>query len=86
MDALRAERVDGERRDEGGVDPAGEPEHDVPETVLADVVAERQHERAPHLLELRLERRQLPPPAEVDDEQVLLEAGRARDDLARRRR
>ena len=56
MHALRPERVDRERRDERRVDPAGEPEHDVAEAVLADVVAEGEHERPPHLLELGLER------------------------------
>ena len=52
MHALRPERVDRERRDERRVDPAREPEHDVAEAVLADVVAQREHEREPHLLEL----------------------------------
>ena len=54
--ALRPERVDRERRDERRVDAAREAEHDVAEAVLAHVVAQREHERAPHLLELRLER------------------------------
>ena len=44
--ALGPERIDRERRDERRVDPAREPEYDVAEAVLADVVAECQHERA----------------------------------------
>ena len=40
VDTLRPERVDGERGDERRVDPAREPEHDVAEAVLADVVPE----------------------------------------------
>ena len=56
MDAFGPEGVDGERGDERGVDPAGQAEHDVAETVLADVVPEGKHQRFPHLLELGLER------------------------------
>ena len=53
---LRPERVDSERGDERRVDAAGEAQHDVAEAVLADVVVQREHEAAAHLLELRLER------------------------------
>ena len=50
--ALRAERLDGERGRERRVDPAGDADHDVAEAVLADVVAQAELEREPHLLEL----------------------------------
>ena len=56
MHALRPERVGRERRDERRVDPAREPEHDLAEAVLADVVPQGEHERPAHLLELGLER------------------------------
>ena len=56
MHTFRPERIDGERRDERRVDPAREAEDDFAEAVLADVVPEGEHERPPHLLELRLER------------------------------
>ncbi len=39
-------------RDERGVDPAREPEHDLAEPVLADVVPQAEHERSVDLLEV----------------------------------
>ena len=56
VDVLGAERVDGDRGGERRVDAAADPEHDVAEPVLGDVVAEPEPEREPHLLELALER------------------------------
>ena len=57
--ALRAERLDRERRDERRVDPAGDAEHDVAEPVLLDVVAQPELEREAHLLERVEHRRDL---------------------------
>ena len=57
VDAVRAERIRRDRRGERGVDAARDPEDDVPEAVLGDVVAQPETEREAHLLELRLERR-----------------------------
>ena len=122
--AVGAERVGADRCGQRRVDAAGDPEHDVAEAALLDVVADAEAEREAHLLELRRERdddgldglpcgrtatgasitvaggRALagalelapadvaqPPPdrlgrVEIDDEQALLEAGRAGDHLA----
>ena len=44
-DPVGAEGVDGEHDDERRVDPARQPEHDVVEAVLLDVVAGAKHER-----------------------------------------
>ena len=123
MHALRAERVDAERRSNRGVDTSGDSDDHVCEPVLADVVRETQLERLAHLLELGLERddrardrpvvhgafteiddlglrRRLPGPVElaaadvakappererrvdVDDEEVLVEAGRPSEYLS----
>ena len=56
MHVLRPERIDSERGDERRVDAARKAQHDVAEAVLADVVVQREHEAAPHLLQLCLER------------------------------
>ena len=63
----------------GRVDPARDADDDGVEAVLRDVVAEAEHERASHLLEVVVERRDLSRlgPLEVDDEKRLLEAGRS---------
>ena len=52
MDALRPERLGGERRGERRVDSAGDADHDVAEAVLLDVVAQAELEREPHLLQV----------------------------------
>ncbi len=49
--AVGPERVDGDQRDERRVDAAAEPEHDVLEAVLRDVVARAEHERPVDLLD-----------------------------------
>ena len=67
-DAVGAERVGGDQRDERRVDPAREPEHDVPEAVLAHVVAQAQAERLVDLgdgLEQRRDRRRRAPARRV---------------------
>jgi hypothetical protein len=82
-DVLRAERFDGDRRGDGGVDAAGEADDDVLEAALADVVAQPEDQRA----------RRSPLPREspdrlaalavqLDERRVLLERGRAEDRLA----
>ena len=78
MDAVGAERLDGEGGGDGGVDPARDADDDGVEAVLRHVVAQAEDERAPHLLEIVCERREprLLRSLEVDDEQRLLEAGR----------
>ena len=45
VDALGAERVDRDQRDQRRVDPAGEAEHDALEAVLLDVVAQAEAQR-----------------------------------------
>ena len=50
--AVGAERVDGDQRDERGVDAAGEAEDDRAEAVLLDVVAEAEEERGVDLVEV----------------------------------
>ena len=45
-----AERVDGQGRDQRGVDAARHAEHDRGHAVLVDEVAQAQHERPPDLL------------------------------------
>src|SRR6187200_1171495 len=55
MHVAWAERVGGNGRREGRVDPAGDADDDVGEAVLADVVTEAQPEPEPHLLELTRE-------------------------------
>ena len=52
MDSLRSERLDRDRRRECGIDASRQADHDLPEAVLANVVAEAEAEREPHLLEL----------------------------------
>src|SRR5204863_8094795 len=51
VDALRAERLDGQRGRERGVDPAGDADDHVAEPVLVDVVAKTELEGEPHPLE-----------------------------------
>ena len=55
VDALGAERVDGDQRDQRRVDAAGERQHDALEAVLLDVVAQAEPERRVDLGD-RLER------------------------------
>ena len=50
-DAVRAERLDGERRRERRVDAAGEADDGLREAVLAEVVAGAEHERRVDLAE-----------------------------------
>ena len=50
VDAVGAERVDRDARDERGVDAAGHPEHDIGETVLLRVVASAEHQRVVDLV------------------------------------
>ena len=52
-DVFGAERVDGDRGDERGVDPTRQTDQDVGEAVLADVVAGAEHERLVHLVHRR---------------------------------
>ena len=56
MHPLGPQRVARERGDERGIDPSREPEHDLAEAVLPDVIAEGEDERPAHLLELGQER------------------------------
>ena len=56
MHPVGPERVGADRSGQGGVDAARDPEHDLAEAALLDVVAEAEAECKPHLLELRLER------------------------------
>ncbi len=83
-DVLGAERVGGEQRDQGRVDPAREGDADVPEAVLADVVAEAEDQRPVDLgavLE-RLAELRRPRGRDVAEQELLLELGGAGDDLA----
>ena len=58
-DAIRAERVGGHGRDEGGIDPAAHAENDLREAVLVHVVARAENEGAIHLFD-RVEVRRAP--------------------------
>ncbi len=58
MHLFGAERLDGQCGRQRRIDPAGEPDDDVAETVLADVVGEPELERLAHLLEVVERRRE----------------------------
>ena len=81
---LRAYRVGGEQRHQGGVDAAREGDADVAEAVLGDVVPQPQDQRPINLIEVgeRLGERAGRSRREVADQQLLLELGGAGDQLA----
>ena len=83
---LRPDRVCGEQRHQGGVDPAREGEADVAEAVLADVVAQAEDERLVDLLEVgqRLRHPGRAGGGQLADQQLLLELGGAGDHRAAR--
>ena len=86
MHPVGAERLGREASGQRGVDAAGDADDDLREAVLLDVVPQAELEREPHLLEVvELGRDRAPygnGAVALDDEQRLLEPGRAGDDLS----
>ena len=80
--AVGAERLDAQRRGQCRVDATREPDHHVAEPVLRHVVVQAELEREPHLLQIVDPRGDRACFAEIEDEQLLLEARRPCEHLA----